>query len=349
MNEKHVLITGHTGFKGSWLVAMLQSKGATVSGLSLDPIKGGIFEAARISELLENDIRSDIRNANELIRHFQSIEPDIVIHMAAQPLVLTSYKNPMETYESNVTGTFNVLQAVKATPSIEATLVITTDKVYQQGRIDQRAFIETDPLGAADPYSTSKAMADLLTQSWIKSNPDSKIAIARAGNVIGGGDSGVNRLLPDLIYAFENGKSAEIRNPKAVRPWQHVLDCLEGYTRLANALWNGELNSGVYNFGPDPKNSVSVEEVAKLAAKSWGPDAVWRIGEHASLPEAMHLQLSSEKAKQHLGWSTVLTTKEAIDWTIEWHKNSSQGQSCHQLVSQQISKFSLLQPPLGPL
>ena len=341
MRGKHVLITGHTGFKGSWLIAVLHTQGAKVSGIALDPVNGGIFEKAALTELLAHDIRLDIRDSVELRNVFQTISPDVVIHFAAQPLVLASYERTAETYETNVIGTLNVLEAVEATSSVEATLIITTDKVYrQEDRVD-KAFVETDPLGAADPYSTSKAMADLLTQSWLAGHPEARIAIARAGNVIGGGDVAENRLLPDLIQAFATGKTGVVRNPKSVRPWQHVLDCLAGYISLAEALLSGEAKSGAYNFGPTPANPIEVGEVAQIAASVWGGSAEWVAEERSQPHESQFLTLDSEKSKSVLGWAGKLTSKDAVEWTIEWSKRESTGESARALTLEQLLSFRI--------
>jgi CDP-glucose 4,6-dehydratase len=340
LKGKHVLITGHTGFKGSWLVAMLQSQGARVSGVSLDPVEGGIFRTAEIQELLAHDLRQDIRNGAALTQAFQKVSPDVVIHLAAQPLVLASYENPTETYETNVIGTLNVLQAVEATPSVQATLIITTDKVYRQDPGGEKAFVESDPLGAADPYSTSKAMADLLTQSWIASHPDSRIAIARAGNVIGGGDVAENRLLPDLIQAFGDRKKALVRNPKSVRPWQHVLDCLAGYVLLTKSLLAGEAESGAFNFGPAPESPLKVEDVAGIAAATWGEGAEW-IAEARDQPhESGFLTLDSSKSKSVLNWEEKLTPNDAIAWSAEWSSRQFSGESARSLTLEQLSAFA---------
>ena len=340
MKEKNVLITGHTGFKGSWLTAMLHNQGARVSGIALDPVPGGIFKTADLKELLVHDLRQDIRDRAELTKSFQLVRPDIVIHLAAQPLVLSSYENPQETYETNVMGTLNVLRAVEATPSVEATLIITTDKVYRQDPGGYRAFVESDSLGAADPYSTSKAMADLLTQSWIASYPESKIGIARAGNVIGGGDVAQHRLLPDLVKAFGEGTPGVIRNPQSVRPWQHVLDCLAGYVSLTEGLLSGSARSGAYNFGPEYESPLRVQDVAKIAAAVWGKDANW-ILEQASQPhESQFLILDSNKSQTVLGWKEKLTAKQAIEWSVEWSKRQFSGESARDLTLEQLSAFS---------
>lgn len=339
MKGKHVLITGHTGFKGSWLIAMLHHQGAKVSGIALDPVNDGIFEKAALHELLADDIRLDIRDSVELTNAFQRISPDVVIHLAAQPLVLASYEKPSETYETNVIGTLNVLQAVDATSSVEATLIITTDKVYRQEAGIEKAFVETDAMGAADPYSTSKAMADLLTQSWIFSHPEARIAIARAGNVIGGGDIAENRLLPDLVNAFAAGKPGAVRNPSSVRPWQHVLDCLQGYITLAEALLSGKAESGAFNFGPAPESPLQVGEVARIAASVWGELAEWEAEGRPQPHESKFLILDSAKSKSVLGWNANLTSRDAINWSIEWSKRESMGESARALTLEQLQAF----------
>lgn len=339
MKGKHVLITGHTGFKGSWLIAMLHHQGAKVSGIALDPVTGGTFEKAALHELLAHDIRLDIRDSVELKAAFQRLSPDAVIHLAAQPLVLASYEKPSETYETNVIGTLNVLQAVEATSSVQATLIITTDKVYRQEAGIEKAFVETDAMGAADPYSTSKAMADLLTQSWIAGHPEARIAIARAGNVIGGGDVAENRLLPDLVKAFSEGTSGVVRNPKSVRPWQHVLDCLAGYIALSEALLAGSIKSGAYNFGPAPTSPLEVGEVADIAASVWGETAKWVSSNGEQPHESDFLTLDSYKSKSDLGWGEKLTSREAIEWSMEWSKREHAGESAKTLTFYQLSSF----------
>jgi CDP-glucose 4,6-dehydratase len=341
LKGKHVLITGHTGFKGSWLIAMLHHQGARVSGIALDPVKGGIFEKASLHELLVHDIRLDIRDSDGLKKAFQTIAPDVVIHLAAQPLVLTSYEKPSETYETNVMGTLNVLQAVDATSSVEVTLIVTTDKVYSQAAGATKAFVETDALGAADPYSTSKAMADLLTQSWIASHPESRIAIARAGNVIGGGDVAENRLLPDLINSFAEGKQGVVRNPESVRPWQHVLDCLYGYLRLLEALRQDPMARSAFNFSPPTVNPQTVSQVAVIAAKTWGVGASWapQSGSGVPPPESRYLTLDSEKAQKVLGWKSLLDVRLAVEWSVGWNQEVIQGKDAKEVTLEQVDAF----------
>ena len=339
MKGKHVLITGHTGFKGSWLLAMLHHQGAKVSGIALEPVKDGIFEKATLHELLTHDIRLDIRDSVELKKAFQRISPDVVIHLAAQPLVLASYEQPAETYETNVIGTLNVLQAVETTPSVEATLIITTDKVYRQEPGVEKAFGESDALGAADPYGTSKAMADLLAQSWIAGHTEARIAVARAGNVIGGGDVAQNRLLPDLVRAFATGTTGRVRNPESVRPWQHVLDCLAGYISLTESLLAGKAKSGAYNFGPAPESPLQVREVASIAVSVWGESANWIVENRKQPHESQFLILDSSKSNVSLGWTEKLTPKEAIQWSLQWYKREWSGESARSLTLEQLSNF----------
>ena len=340
MKGKHVLVTGHTGFKGSWLIAMLNQQGATVSGISLNPVKDGLFEKAKLHELLANDIRLDIRDSIELTKVFQRVLPDVVIHLAAQPLVLASYERSAETFETNVVGTLNVLKAVDTISTVQATLIVTTDKVYQQMPGVDNAFVETDPLGAADPYSTSKAMADLLTQSWISSHSDARIAIARAGNVVGGGDVAKDRLLPDLVKAFASGRKAIVRNPQSVRPWQHVLDCIAGYISLTEALVSGKAESGAYNFGPSPESPLRVGEVAEIAASIWGESARW-VAEYRTQPyESTSLTLNSNKSQSVLGWNERLSSRDAINLSIEWSIRELSGESARALTLEQLRAFA---------
>ncbi|MFZ4497882.1 MAG: CDP-glucose 4,6-dehydratase, partial [Candidatus Nanopelagicales bacterium] len=229
----HYLVTGHTGFKGAWMTMWLTSQGHQVSGLALDPEPGALFETAKLHPLLAHDIRADIRDSANVMDALRVTAPDVVIHLAAQPLVRESYLNPRWTFETNVMGTMNVLEAVQQTPSVKTQLIITTDKVYRN--VNQVAgYVEPDPLGGDDPYSASKAMADLLTHSWVTSFGGPPTAVARAGNVIGGGDVCKDRLIPDVIAALASGKAPVLRYPNAVRPWQHVLDCINGYLMLVD-------------------------------------------------------------------------------------------------------------------
>jgi CDP-glucose 4,6-dehydratase len=334
----HYLVTGHTGFKGAWLTMMLTQAGHRVSGMALDPIGGALYEVASVGELVELDLRGDIRDADAVRSALSSTQPDVVIHMAAQPLVRESYTSPRWTMETNVMGTLNVLDAVSRTPSVRAQVIVTTDKVYRN--VNQVAgYVESDALGGHDPYSSSKAMADLLTQSWTASFPGCPTAIARAGNVIGGGDVSNDRLLPDLLRAFAENRTAQIRYPDAVRPWQHVLDCLNGYAMLADAVLAGS-GSGSWNFGPGPDSFVTVGAVADLAAGMWGADAGWMPtpGDHPH--EAELLALDATKARTQLGWVDRLSFTESLQWTVDWTARVDRGEDPRTLCNEQLSAFA---------
>lgn len=338
----HILVTGHTGFKGAWLVVLLNRAGYIVSGIALDPLPGGIFETANISELLANDFRQDIRDQHLFFEKVEQIQPDAIIHLAAQPLVRRSYLEPQETIEVNVNGTLNVLEAARNVDSIKALLVVTTDKVYQN--INQiEGYSETDPLGAADPYSSSKAMADLVTQTWVKSFNMPPTAIARAGNVIGGGDVSPDRLLVDLLHNFSNNSETLIRFPNAVRPWQHVLDCLNGYIKLLNRLFETQENGTIWNFGPDQSAFISVSEMATTAGDIWGFQNPWRLDEKVQPHEAGLLMLDSSKARELLNWNDLLPYPESLKWTIEWQKRFHSGESAMSITIDQIQKYLSLE------
>ena len=315
------LITGHTGFKGAWLSLMLHEQGHEVTGIALDPYPGALFTTARIAELLKHDIRQDIRDFDGLNSAVASVQPDVVIHMAAQPLVRASYAMPRETVETNVIGTMNVMEAVRQVDTVQAQVVVTTDKVYRN--IGQAAgYVESDALGGHDPYSASKAAADLIAQSWVSSFELPPTAIVRAGNVIGGGDVSEDRLLPDLMRAFASGTPAIIRYPDAVRPWQHVLDCLSGYLAVVDALLAGS-GQGEWNFGPGEQGFVTVAEVANLAARAWdrhghSSQTQWQASGETHSHEASMLVLDASKAESDLGWRNLLGVAEAVNWTVDW-------------------------------
>jgi CDP-glucose 4,6-dehydratase len=333
----HYLITGHTGFKGAWLTMWLTSLGHKVSGISLDPIENALFTTANLSELIENDLRIDIRNADETISAITSIEPDVVFHLAAQPLVRESYLDPRGTFETNAMGTLNVLEGVSNTKSVKAHIVITTDKVYRN--VNQIAgYVESDPLGGDDPYSASKAMADILTHSWVTSFPSPPTSVVRAGNVIGGGDVSKDRLLPDLINAYSNGKVPNLRYPDAVRPWQHVLDCLNGYLMISNHLLAGN-QLPVVNIGPGSENFVSVGDLAEQVSSEFGVQGNWRVDEELHPHEAGLLALDANLANKQLNWSDKLKFKDAIAWTVAWVKKVDSGDQPFDATTQQIKRF----------
>lgn len=332
----HYLITGHTGFKGSWMTVLLKELGHKVSGLSLEPLPGSLFEVGDLAVLLEHDIRGDIRDLGVVRVALATVQPDVVIHLAAQPLVLTSYEDPIGTYNTNVMGTLHVLKAISETPSVQASLIITTDKVYKNvNRVE--GYTEDEPLGGDDPYSASKAMADIMAQSWIKSFPGSPIAIARAGNVIGGGDVSPARLLPDLLNAIFSGTDIQLRNPDAVRPWQHVLDCVYGYYILVEELLEGK-GLGQWNFGPGPESFVSVSKVVTDAQTYSGLEASWKRVD-APRHEAQLLALDSAKAMAQLNWVNQLPYPVCLHWTMDWEHQRRGSLASLQITQAQIEKY----------
>lgn len=332
----HYLITGHTGFKGAWMTVMLKELGHKVSGLSLDPLSGSLFERGAIGDLLEHDLRGDIRDRDIVASALELTQPDVVVHLAAQPLVLASYEDPIGTYETNVMGTLHVLDAIAKSVSVKASLIITTDKVYKNvNRVE--GYLEDEPLGGDDPYSSSKAMADILTQSWVKSFGGSPVAIARAGNVIGGGDVSPARLLPDLLASIAEGSVIELRNPNAVRPWQHVLDCVYGYYLLIQKLLDGQ-GLGEWNFGPGPESFVSVSQVVEDAQSYSGADQKW-VTVDAPRHEAQLLALDSSKAMSELDWVNQLTYPLSLQWTIDWSRSAQESGSSYSVTKNQVAEY----------
>jgi CDP-glucose 4,6-dehydratase len=319
----HYLITGHTGFKGAWLSLLLQSKGHEVSGIALDPIDASLFEVSQIGNRLTNDVRCDIRDYVNLEKHLKELNPNVIIHLAAQSLVRRSYRMPFETFEINVNGTLNVLKASEECSNLKARLIITTDKVYRNVN-KTTGYVEEDSLGGLDPYSASKAMADIATQSWANSFQRIPTAIARAGNVIGGGDSSEDRLIPDLIENLVHSRKPKLRFPNSIRPWQHVLDCLNGYLLLVDRMLK-DGTSGVWNFGPRQEDVFSVGEVTEKVMANWGMEPSWELEKQQLPHESSRLLLNSSKAYSQLGWEDRLSIEEAINWTTSWYKNVSKG------------------------
>lgn len=307
-------ITGHTGFKGTWLTFLLKELGHEVFGYSHEIRPNSAFEISGAADILSGNTLGDIRDLGSLSESLKFAEPDIVVHLAAQPLVLRSYVNPLETFTTNVQGTQNLLQAVEEVPNVKVALVITTDKVYRdQG---STPYVESCPLGGHDPYSASKAMADILTQSWANISHSTKYLVARAGNVIGALDDSVDRLLPDIVRSFRSRNNLEIRNPKAVRPWQHVLDCLHGYVLyIESALENPTGTPEVLNFGPPPMHSRTVEDVVAVAQEVLG-DLGTLLKESSSGKESQTLSLDSSKAEKVLGWKTTMSFEDAVTSSI---------------------------------
>ncbi len=332
----HILVTGHTGFKGSWLSLLLDSLGHKVSGISLDPEPESHFVLSNIQEFLVKDIRQDIRDKSALRKAFVEINPDFVIHLAAQPLVKEGYRNPEYTYEVNVNGTLNVLHSAQEPPNIKGVLVITTDKVYANSADNNKPFSESDALGSGDPYSTSKAMADLLTQSWLENSKGPLVGIARAGNVIGGGDFGVDRLIPDLVRNAKRNQETLIRYPKAVRPWQHVLDCLNGYVKQMEFMLEG--NKAIFNFGPDFGQYFEVEEVANKFLEFLGTGS-WKLDKDPHPHEANFLTLDSRKAAKELNWSNKYNFQKSLDVTASWYRDYLGGKNLANSSKKQVQDY----------
>ena len=333
----HFLVTGHTGFKGAWLCLLLSHRGHQVSGLSINTETGSLFEKAKVQNCLNENILCDIRDLTSLTKSFKSVNPDVVIHLAAQSLVRESYKDPLTTFETNVIGTVNVLRASQGLETLQAQLIVTTDKVYKDLKV-VGAYKESDPLGGDDPYSASKAMADIATQSWMKSFENVTTSIARAGNVIGGGDICKDRLIPDLVASFINKSTPELRYPTAVRPWQHVLDCLNGYLLLIDQMVNHR-ETGAWNFGPKDSKSKTVAEVTERSGAIWGTKATWTQTPGNHPKESINLMLDSSKAREGLGWVDKLSFEESLDWTINWYRNVNQGKSPREETDENIRRF----------
>jgi CDP-glucose 4,6-dehydratase len=337
-NNRRVLVTGHTGFKGSWLTLWLQTLGARVSGLALAP--GTQPNHWDLLNLNIHEDRLDIRNSDGLATCIDNTKPEIIFHLAAQSLVRRSYDDPLETWSTNVIGTANLLEACRSIPGIRAVVVITTDKVYENNEWPW-GYRETDRLGGHDPYSASKAATELVVNSFRNSffNTQSSafLATARAGNVIGGGDWSADRLIPDLVRAFQMGRPLEIRSPMATRPWQHVLECLSGYLLLGQKLLEGQPGlADAWNFGPEPDSNRTVVEMIENIRKYW-PQIAWRPASGSQPHEANFLYLDSAKAKKNLGWQPVWNLDEGILFTAEWYKEFIENKK---VVSQhQLKKF----------
>jgi CDP-glucose 4,6-dehydratase len=343
---KRVLVTGHTGFKGSWLAIWLQRMGAHVTGYALAPATTpNLYESAQVGARMDG-VMGDVRDLERLRSEMTRTSPEIVLHLAAQSLVRYSFDHPLETFATNVAGTANVLEAVRGSKSVRVVVAVTSDKCYAAGA-DDRRHAEDDPLGGVDPYSASKAGAEFVTAAFRAAlfSPRAHagapaVATARAGNVIGGGDWATDRLMPDLLAAFTAHRPARIRNPHAIRPWQHVLDPLRGYLLLARRLWeSGEAFSQAWNFGPPESHEKPVAWVAESAAASFGDAARWEIdaGDHPK--ETATLRLDSAKAGRLLAWQTALELSEAVAWTTVWHRAFGAGTRARELVENDIARY----------
>lgn len=340
---RRVVVTGHTGFKGAWLSLWLARMGAQITGISDEaPEAPALFAAARVTGDLDRDLRLDVRDRNAVANAVSAAQPEVVFHLAAQPYVRRSYAEPVETYATNVMGTVNVLDAVRRTEGVRAAVVVTSDKCYDD-RGYGRPYVEDDPMGGHDPYSSSKGAAELVTdayrRSYFREAGAARIGSARAGNVIGGGDWGEDRLVPDIMRAALVGEVIEIRRPDAIRPWQHVLDPLAGYLVLAQALVADEpgVDTG-FNLGPDPEGAQPVRAVTDRLAVLWPDDLRWEIDDRPSPHEAPSLTLNSAKAREQLGWRPRWTLDDALDAIVEWFLAYRDGDDVRATTLAQIAR-----------
>jgi CDP-glucose 4,6-dehydratase len=346
-NDKRVLVTGHTGFKGGWLSLWLQQRGADLCGIALEPpTKVSLFEDAGVERGMRSVI-GDIRDVTVLKQIFAEHRPEIIFHLAAQPLVRSSYQDPLRTYSTNVMGTANVLEAARHTGGLRAVVVATTDKCYEN-REWEWPYREADRLGGRDPYSNSKACAELVVSAYRSSffNPAEygrhgvAIASVRAGNVIGGGDWAEDRLVPDIIRSFMAHHPVRLRNPHAIRPWQHVLEPLRGYLAVAEVLCEDGTASGEpWNFGPEHSDAQSVEWIVRELAEIWGEGARWELEETRQPHEAQNLKLDWSKAEVRLGWRPKLRLQDALAMTAEWYKARLLEQDMGMFTSAQIGNY----------
>lgn len=346
---KRVLVTGHTGFKGGWLGFWLRHLGADVHGFSLaPPTTPSFFEVMGMGRHV-NDQRGDVRDLTRVQAAVTSAAPDVVFHLAAQPLVRQSYADPVETYATNVMGTVHVLEAIRKTTTVRAAVIITTDKCYENKEW-LWGYRENDRLGGRDPYSNSKACAELVTSAYIRSffgDGNVAVATARAGNVIGGGDWAADRLLPDLVAGFNDRRTVRLRNPNATRPWQHVLDPLAGYLQLAERLWDsaGSLVDGDgWNFGPSEGDARSVSFIADRAAALWGSPATWETDGGSHPHEAGLLGLDCAKAHTLLRWKPRLDLESALSWAVDWYRCYYSRGDIQGLTLGQLDRYVALQP-----
>jgi len=345
-NGKKILITGHTGFKGSWLTIWLKKLGAEITGFSKSiPTNPSLFQTTNV----ENGIKSvfgDIRNYELTKEILEKYKPEIIFHLAAQSLVIKSYSDPIETFSTNIMGTVNLLNAVKETKKSKVVVNVTSDKCYENNE-SLNGYTEDDPMGGHDPYSSSKGCSELITKSFrnsfFKYNSDNYIGVAsvRAGNVLGGGDWAKNRLIPDIVRAIKNKEKIKIRNPNALRPWQHVLDPLNGYIQLAEKLWNNQTEYAEgWNFGPENNEIKPVLWITEKFDELWKNKIYWII-ENSELHETKNLILNCQKAKSKLKWQSKINLENTLKWTIEWYQKYFDGEDMRKITEEQITKFQV--------
>ncbi len=338
---KKVLVTGHTGFKGSWLSKILLLAGADVTGYSLEaPTDPGLFQILK----LENDMHSiigDVRDYDHLQQVMDETRPEIILHLAAQPIVRVSYREPRETFETNVMGTVNLLEAVRRTDCAQSVVNVTTDKVYHNLEV-RRGYREEDALDGYDPYSNSKSCSDLVTHSYRNSyfaERKTAVSTARAGNVIGGGDFAPDRIIPDCVRAASEGKPIVLRNPNSVRPYQHVLEPLSAYLLLAQAQWDDPNLAGAYNVGPSEQDAVTTGEIAGYFTDAWGDGSRWISESDGGPHEAGLLMLDSSKIRETLGWNPRWNIREAVAKTVQWSKQYVSGADMNAETEREIGEY----------
>ena len=344
---RRVFLTGHTGFKGSWLALWLNRLGAQIRGYSLDPCtEPSLFDLACVGTIVE-DVRGDVRDYAKLEASMMEFAPEVVFHLAAQPIVRRSYADPVGTYGTNVMGTVHLLEVIRKTPSVRAVVCVTTDKCYQNQEWIW-PYRESDPLGGYDPYASSKACAEIVSAAYRSSffpiervhEHHVAVATARAGNVIGGGDWSEDRLIPDLVRGFESGQPVLIRRPNAIRPWQHVLDPLHGYLMLAEKLLAQPARfASCYNFGPGDEDIWPVERIATKLVHMWGNGASWVRDSLASVHEDHILRLDASKARAELDWQPKLKIETALEWTTAWYQAWKRGENLAEFTRKQIEEY----------
>ncbi len=344
---KRVLVTGHTGFKGGWLSLWLQSMGAEVAGYALaPPTHPSLFDLAAVGRGMVHSRLADIRDLDTLKAAVRECRPEVVFHLAAQPLVRHSYVEPVETFATNVMGTVHLLEAVRHAEGVRAVVNVTTDKCYEN-REWVWGYRESDPMGGHDPYSSSKGCSELVTAAYRSSFFSGKeharpaVASARAGNVIGGGDWALDRLVPDMIRAFSEGEAVVIRSPHAIRPWQHVLEPLWGYLTLAERLWeHGPEFAESWNFGPNDEDAKPVEWIVQRLVEQWGDGAAWRLDPRPQPHEATYLKLDCSKAKARLGWHPRWDLGTSLDRIVLWYRACQRGEDMRAVTLAQIAEFN---------
>ena len=338
---RRVLVTGHTGFKGSWLTRLLLNLGAEVCGYARrPPTDPSLFDAAGLGEAI-TDVDGDVRDLAHMQAVFAEFQPEAVLHLAAQPIVLDSYREPVYTYETNVMGTVHVLECLRQTPSVRTFVNVTTDKVYEN-REWEYGYRECDPLDGYDPYSNSKSCSELVTHSYARSffgDGRCRISTSRAGNVIGGGDFAPDRILPDCIRAVCQGREIVVRNPHSTRPYQHVLEPLYVYLTIAMKQWEDPAFAGYYNVGPEDRDCVTTGRLTDLFCGAWGEEARWVNRGDGGPHEANFLKLDCSRIRNVFGWEPRLHVEEAVEWTVEWTRQYLEGADAAEIMDRQIDRF----------